>query len=395
MNELGYATTYTLSAKTTDRDWTEPPTELGRMLTIPEINRVRRRYSVADRSDGNPWNRSYLTGSLEYRGFSPGGVELAVIRHGDGPNRFDMDRDPGIFRRLLDGAFGEVHVVDMALARRASERRSAMKGLVSLANPLCVARMGGEDEAAALLKQASFEKGHLGLAGCFAAAVRSEPPGDRENASAGVQRIILSWASKLWSDLSRGPGFAALVMTAPELTGEIGRFGPLSAAMTTSAAITDIAPGVSMKDIADDPGRAGWIVDGSPGSGLTRLRDHHGRLMTDELLPGSWDRGWPMHAVVSFEPKGKPKRIVGGVDVARAGDADAYVVLNTDRSCVTVQYGNAVVDRTSRMPSLVELLYDWPVRIAATRVSAQRWWNEKRAASATVRTAAEFEGEAG
>lgn len=148
----------------------------GRVATLPDIVDCR----ISGHEHDAAWNRYYTTTSAEYYGTTRGGVPVLAVAHGVGPL---ADRDAcaaayayslvdnddrskrgariarAEFHRLLDGAYGEVAVVE--LAPYLGLHRYSFSSLTmdeAFRDPLAAARFGGEERLARyLVRQAAFD----------------------------------------------------------------------------------------------------------------------------------------------------------------------------------------------------------------------------------------------
>lgn len=144
----------------------------GRIATIPDILESRIRTNARTAA----WTNYFTTISSEFYGRSAGGVPIVVVAHGIGPlatregileayrheyrdrerNRNNSGgRIPGEqFRRLENGDFGDVHVVDIAASMgRYQFPYSARSVEELLSDPFWLARMGGADLAERYLQR--------------------------------------------------------------------------------------------------------------------------------------------------------------------------------------------------------------------------------------------------
>lgn len=402
----GYALTFELRRSEDRTSWEAPPAELGRLLTIPEITDIRRKYAPGDVSEGNPFNHSYLTSSREYFGKSRGGVPLSVFRHGSGPSQAELDDDNGAFARLLDGAYGDVHIVETAeMDETHGGRRTWLGVRDALANPLVCAMFGGEDRLAAFLKQVNFQMraddGHGCMMG-FGQFKGTHLPGIERGVTVGPLFLSQAFLRKDHQITIEATPFSLHITSLK-----------CYAAVTGEPSVSDIAPAVSRRRIAEDETRAGWIAGGAEIDGLAPLkRFHDGLLMTDaEPFSTAMVRGWPGHAVYGFEPIGDKVTIPVDDDFdaavrARAPDgANCYELVEVNHSVeglpipqgeahrslmsinlkqyvAVVIYGRCGIDLSRRMPTRKEYM-SWPNRIALSRRMGEAWWNSRNDRSAS------------
>jgi len=140
--------------------------EGGRIATLPDIVDAR----VATPRGGVAWNSYFTTASAEYYGLDRDGRPVVAVAHGIGPlatlesclkayakdgegrrRTGRISRDD--FLRLLDGAWGEIHVVDWAayVSRRGTGMIHVQLARESAFDPWTVARLGGPARAAGYL----------------------------------------------------------------------------------------------------------------------------------------------------------------------------------------------------------------------------------------------------
>lgn len=133
----------------------------GRVATLPDIIRAR----LATGLDSTPWVRYFTTNSSEFVGRSKGGRLIAIVAHGVGPmadktgimkayahsyqakntrvegGRITLDE----FRKLEDGFYGKVYVVDLEeyLDRYEFSFLSILRYSEAECDPMVRARLGG------------------------------------------------------------------------------------------------------------------------------------------------------------------------------------------------------------------------------------------------------------
>lgn len=138
--------------------------EGGRLATLPDI--VDARLAGPDRSIA--WSRYFTTASAEYHGKTPGGVDVLAVAHGIGPlstlegcvaamaherrgKRGEPDVEGGRidlkdFHRLIDGAFGEVAIVELVpYLKRYRHPFPSLPASAAIDDPLAAARLGGRE----------------------------------------------------------------------------------------------------------------------------------------------------------------------------------------------------------------------------------------------------------
>lgn len=138
--------------------------ERGHLGTIPDILESR----LGSHPRSAAWSSYYTTLSSEFLGRSAGGTAILIVAHGIGPlttkegimaayrhEYKDRDKnrdrsggrvDGDVFRKLEAGAFGDVHVVDIAASLAKYEfPYSSKREEELLTDPFWLARMGGPD----------------------------------------------------------------------------------------------------------------------------------------------------------------------------------------------------------------------------------------------------------
>ena len=154
--------------------------EGGHVATLPEIITARAMYPV----DALIWSRPYTTASCEYFGTTRGGNDIVIIAHGNGPvsslsaieaayepldfaEEARHQNDAGHisvteFRRLENGDYGDVHIIDFDRVRRAypADHFDFLAPYEADDDPLLLARMGPDwRQALQKLDEASQREG--------------------------------------------------------------------------------------------------------------------------------------------------------------------------------------------------------------------------------------------
>ena len=395
--------------------------ESGRVATMADIVDAR----ISSDFGAAVWRNWFTTLSAEYYGLSAGGVPMLVVAHGVGPMS-DKDgivsaysyqfkdktrsREGGripmpVFRKLLEGGFGEVHVIEMDRFLEVSDEYpfSSMTPEDLLRNPLWIARLGGQSRAEAYVAH------HAALAKAERSARSLEGGGGEKDAGRIVRMkdpdvgyLHFDWPGggkpvlrKPRVDHLDDGAVAHLLSTGqlfdvhesgdriPSAQVEIGVQGWRDYAKLVgvrgAGTVREILPPVSRSNAIIKQPELLWV----PHEGAAASHDGFGPLVR---LGDKWftqypkegetmDTGSAMHEVVSYEPMGEPVILTTsgmfffryGLNEARVlapDGANAYHLVGDvyapreNEMAVRLQFAKVVVDRSARLMTEKEMNAD-------------------------------------
>ncbi len=403
----------------------------GRVATLPDI--VDARLAAGPGTAAS--ERYYTTSTAEYSGRTAGGVHVLVVAHGIGPmadregivrayswssegNEDRSKRGGAIpradFLRLLDGAWGEVAVVDLK-AYAHLYKYPLMGGLTrsqAEADPLAAARVGGRERLSRYLDQLASEDDELAAR----EACRLRPG---ETVEGRILRIeddanngYLTWRGedRVPRELPDGMAMAGLLTIAQpvEMSEQRGRASVQVQidvhGWNHSARFCGWRAGAAPGDIPEDDSVA-WArkarpdlllagKDDGPEPRLRALTRSDGQWFAQRPKEGSGlDTADPMYPVEAIVPVGEPvefsttiggyhgffKYDIGEVEALAPAGANAYAFagpVGFNDACThhvrRVQFYAAVIDTGRRLYSKAEVAADpeLAMRLVEARLAA-------------------------